>query len=322
MVPPIFAGFLRLLPTECELLGAPLLLGKALDTALAARCADLSRASDRLRSLSAHDALLILTHSVSAPKLNYILRCSPCSGHRGLDEFDHILRVSLSQIANVEIDDLAWTQANLPVGEGGLGVRSVALLTPSAFLASAAATRELQSDLLPLGGDYLDSGRDLALAVWTSRHDAPIPEGGAQVHQKSWDRASIAKGQATLMASCTDPYNRARLLASRAPHSGAWLQAWPITACGLCLDDEAIRVAVGLRLGVSLCTPHTCPCGMLVDARGSHGLSCRRSAGRQARQAKSTTLSTGPWLELVSHPRGNRSVSCARVTNVLTVVLW
>jgi len=121
MVPPIFAGFSRLLPTECELLGAPLLTGKALDSALAARCADLSRASDRLRSLSAHDALLILTHSVSAPKLNYILRCSPCSGHRGLDEFDHILRVTLSQIANVEIDDLAWTQANLPVGEGVWG---------------------------------------------------------------------------------------------------------------------------------------------------------------------------------------------------------
>ena len=91
------------------------------------------------------------------------------------------------------------------------------------------------------------------------------------------------------MASCTDPYNRARLLASSAPpHSGAWLQAWPITACGLRLDDETIRVAVGLRLGVSLClcTSHTCPCGALVDARGSHGLSCRRSAGRQARHAQ------------------------------------
>ena len=39
-------------------------------------------------------------------------------------------------------------------------------------------------------------------------------------------------------------------------------------------------------MGVSLCTPHTCPCGALVDARGNHGLSCRRSAGRQARPAQ------------------------------------
>ena len=77
-----------------------------------------------------------------------------------------------------------------------------------------------------------------------------------------------------------------RLLASRAPHSGDWLQAWPITACGLRLDDESIRVAVGLRLGSRLCAPHTCPCGAEVDARGSHGLSCRRSAGRQTRHAQ------------------------------------
>ena len=205
---------------------------------------------------------------------------------------------------------------------GGLGIRSVALLAPSAFLAPAAATQELQSDLLSLGGDYPDSGRDLALAVWMSRHDALFPEGGAQIHQKSWDKASIAKGQATLMAVCTDPYNGARLLASRAPHSGAWLRAWPITACGFRLDAEAIRVAVGPRLGVSLCTPHTCPCGALVDARDNHGFRVAEVQADRPTMPKSTTLSTGPWLELVSHPRGNRSVSCARATNVLTVVLW
>ena len=45
-------------------------------------------------------------------------------------------------------------------------------------------------------------------------------------------------------------------------------------------------MAVGLRLGSNICSPHTCPCGTLVDARGNHGLSCRRSAGRQARHAQ------------------------------------
>ncbi len=42
-------------------------------------------------------------------------------------------------------------------------------------------------------------------------------------------------------------------------------------------------MAVGLRLGANLCDPHVCPCGTPVDCRGSHGLSCRRSAGRTAR---------------------------------------
>src|SRR5260221_5378960 len=82
------------------------------------------------------------------------------------------------------------------------------------------------------------------------------------------------------------PYNRARLLASRAAHSGDWLHAWPITACGLRLSSDAIRVAVGLRLGSALCSPHVCPCGAPVDTRGNHGLSCRKSAGRHSRHAK------------------------------------
>ena len=41
-------------------------------------------------------------------------------------------------------------------------------------------------------------------------------------------------------------------------HSGDWLHALPIAACGLSLDDEAIRVAVGLRLGSNLCVPRVC----------------------------------------------------------------
>ena len=45
-------------------------------------------------------------------------------------------------------------------------------------------------------------------------------------------------------------------LSASSPHSGDWLYALPITSCGLRLDDEAVRVAVGLRLGSSLCVPH------------------------------------------------------------------
>ena len=37
---------------------------------------------------------------------------------------------------------------------------------------------------------------------------------------------------------------------------------------------------MGLRLGVNLCEPHQCPCGKLVDARGMHGLSCKRGTTR------------------------------------------
>jgi len=42
-------------------------------------------------------------------------------------------------------------------------------------------------------------------------------------------------------------------------------------------------VAVGLGLGLDLCTPHQCHCGSLVDARGLHSFVCRRAPGRSAR---------------------------------------
>ena len=38
-----------------------------------------------------------------------------------------------------------------------------------------------------------------------------------------------------------------------------------------------------ITTGLSLCEPHPCPCGSIVDARGLHGLSCKRSAGRSIR---------------------------------------
>ena len=46
------------------------------------------------------------------------------------------------------------------------------------------------------------------------------------------------------------------------------------------LDDRAVHIAVGLRLGANICEPHECPCGATVDAKGLHGLSCKGGSGR------------------------------------------
>ena len=42
-----------------------------------------------------------------------------------------------------------WLQASLPVGDGGLGIRSAEMLAPSAYLASAASTLPLRQSILP-----------------------------------------------------------------------------------------------------------------------------------------------------------------------------
>ena len=56
-------------------------------------------------------------------------------------------------------------------------------------------------------------------------------------------------------------------------------------SCGLRLENEDIRVAVGLRLGVALCQAQQCPCGALVEVNSLHGLSCKLGSGKHSRHA-------------------------------------
>ena len=52
------------------------------------------------------------------------------------------------------------------------------------------------------------------------------------------------------------------------------------------MDDTTIKIAIGLRLGSSLCHPHICRhCGTEVNHLATHGLSCKHSEGRHMRQA-------------------------------------
>ena len=79
--------------------------------------------------------------------------------------------------------------------------------------------------------------------------------------------------------------NKSSLLAVTSSHSGDWLHALPIASCGLCLENEDIRVAVGLRLSAAFCQVHQCPCGALVEVNGLHYLSYKLESGKHSRHA-------------------------------------
>src|SRR5208282_5281978 len=98
-----------------------------------------------------------------------------------------------------------------------------------------------------------------------------------------WDLPLVAAASATLLTTAPNQASVARLTAVSAPRAGAFLHAVPITACGTRLDDRSLRIAIALRLGAPVCAEHRCICGAMVDASGTHGLSCRKSAGRLAR---------------------------------------
>src|SRR6201996_7829045 len=278
-IPPglLISDFTHLQPSNSVLLSAPLTGGAALDEALENSCSTLSTAASRLSCISAHDALVLLKSCVSTSKILHILRSSPCSGHPTLMSIDGILRQCVSRITNTGLSDDQWAQAALPVKAGGLGIRSASRLAPSAYLSAFSASAQLQALILALPSVPLSHHEESALAVWTSLSAVSSPPQPFPTKQKIWDKAVVEAESTRLLASQT---NRARLLAVSAEHSSDWLNALPVSSCGLRLSDEAIRVAVGLRLGATLCLPHQCPCGSEVDSLGTHGLSCRRSSAR------------------------------------------
>ena len=258
-----------------------------MDNTLAKKLAELKRASERLQLLSSHDALVLLRASCSSPKLIHLIRSSPCTDHRTLFDIDNCLRLTLSNITNVNMLDNQWKQASLPVKAGGLGVRCVSSIAPPAFLSSATSTQQLQSLLLAkCSWEHFDRQFDIILNDWCQVNFPVLPPTGIAANkQRSWDKPLVDATYKTLLAAQPDDYHRARLIAASAAHSGDWLNTLPISACGLRLDNDAIRIAVGLRLGSNICEPHICTCGTSVSARGNHGLSCKRSAGRRSRHS-------------------------------------
>ena len=137
---------------------------------------------------------------------------------------------------------------------GGLGMRRVSSLAIPAFLASAASTLPLSLCLCAT-----DTFLDQYLFIWSS--SAGPPPDPLPGKQSFWDKPGLLTDRALIESSLVEPSQRARFLAAQALHSGDWLLALPNANCGLRLDNEAVRVAVGMRLGLSLCVPHNCHCG-------------------------------------------------------------
>jgi hypothetical protein len=314
-------------PSEATLLGSPIGSSAAcVDAAIQAKIDDLKVMGRRLELLHTHDALCLLRHVFSMPKVLYLLRTAPCFSSPLLSTFDGLQRTLLETICNVHLNDEAWLQASFPVASGGLGIRSVVTLAPSAFLASVTGSSSTCNLILPdkfLSIDY--SQATLALDVWGESHSDASPTGSAATTQKAWDQPVIDAQFSTLFQG-SSPKCKARLLASQKKESGAWLNAPPITALGLRMEDIVISTAVGLRLGLSLCSRHVChQCGKEVDESGTHGLSCRRSQGRHPRHSQLNEVVkrslAAANVPAVLEPRGLCTANDSRPDG-LTLIPW
>ena len=94
---------------------------------------------------------------------------------------------------------------------------------------------------------------------------------------------------------------------------------------GLKLDDQQLRISIGLRFGANICDAHTCHCGKRNERDGLHGLSCTKSAGRFSRHATLNSLikQTLGSLDLPSmlEPRGLYQTDGKRPDGV-TMIPW
>ena len=146
-----------------------------------------------------------------------------------------------------DLSDIQWTQASLPVKDGGLGVRRVSSLALPAFLASAASILSLQVDILAecpsSDNDFLQN----YLSDWSIKFgNGNVPD-VLPGKQPLWDRPGVLEDKALVEANLHTAHHQTSFLAATSQHSGDSLFALPIASCGLKLDDEAVRVAVGLQ---------------------------------------------------------------------------
>lgn len=239
---------------------------------------------NRLRKMNSHQAFFLLRHSFAIPRLTYIIRTTPCwRSMDSLNDYDHLIRISLEGVINCQLDPDAWIECSLSVKCGGLGIRNVTSLCFPSFLGSYHSVSDLVQQILP---SYIQPPTNLveeASAAWQAVTGKETLESPLCRYQHHWDETLCAAIHDRILEDSQSEVEKARILANVSQYSSSWLNALPCSSLGTLLDNQSFRIAVSLRLGSPVCHPHTCVCGTTVDKFGRHGLACKKSCGRKSR---------------------------------------
>jgi len=266
------------------LLGAPL-LPQAVNEVFKSKVSELRLLCKRLPLMSTHESLCLLKFALFAPKVNYLLRCTPAYKRPDLlHQIDDVLRNSLEEILNITMDDRTFNKITLPLEGGGLGVRSAEDLSLPCFAASLTSSLDLIKSIIPEAVFRVSCAEaDGLKETFANKFGGDISK-LCFYQQCDLDKALWEEKFERLLSTAENEAERARMRASRSPLASKWLQAFPSTRVGTLLDNNSFRVCVGLRYGTRLCHPHKCNyCDALIDQTAAHSLSCRRSQGRQVR---------------------------------------
>ena len=176
-------------------------------------------------------------------------------------------------------------QLALTAEMGGFGVSS--LLALPALLASAFGSSDFCLWTI-FTETFEDDSFTKALEKWLSlTNEQENPLDGTQ--KNCTQPVYVLTAQDLILDSM--PNVRKFLTPIKAGKFGSqWLIVLSCKNLGLKLDEQLLRISIGLRLGANICVAHTCHCGKRVERDGLHGLSCTKNAGRFSRHATLNSL--------------------------------
>jgi len=126
-----------------------------------------------------------------------------------------------------------------------------------------------------------DSYLQSYLSSWSSSFGA-FPD-TLPARQPFWDCPGIQVDCLLVESSLKLSFSAGLFSGSIVKAQRDWLYALPVMSCGMRLHDEAVRVTIGLQLGLKLCVSHQWHCEAQVDAFGCHAFVWKKAAGRSIR---------------------------------------
>jgi hypothetical protein len=231
-----------------------------------------------------HSEFVLLRSCFSLPKIVFLLRSTDPTHHQDLwAVFDSLIRDSLNQILGSSINEQQWTQAQLPVAMGGLGLRGAVDHSAGAYISSVHASEILKEGLLPHGNVQVDIGS--AMALLREKVDELAPEEIPEMTQKMISFEIDKNLKHGLVQSLSVKRDKARLASLGLPHAGDWLNVIPSPVLGLHVRPQEFRYSVLYRLGAPVYpSAGPCPaCKKDSDRYGDHAIVCGSHGERIAR---------------------------------------
>ena len=232
------------------------------------------------------DALFLLRRTLGHVKLVFALRAGPCFLSNRLDQYDDQQRKTASHILNVCIEETAWLQAALPITSGGIGLQRVSRLALAGFMAGARSSARLVDMLIQ------DVKEDLLLAQADELYTTSVPGDSYKqcISMAKLSENLSASDKQSLSLRVPSGRETARLLSVTSHEAAMAFSAVPSVAAGARLSDEAVRVAVAMRLGAPVGIACPCQCGSELDDLGDHAICCKRGAARFARNSAGNNI--------------------------------